>query len=327
MNSSSGMNDSSSVSSSSGVNSDSSGMSGSSGVSSDSSGVSSNSSGMNDSSGMSGSSGVSSDSSGVSGVYSNVSSSGSSCMNNDNSSNEVKQQQWMKEIKMLHDRCGHAPYRKLRDMIKNGSVTGVSDELRKESVLRMIIETMKEDVCDVCVIGKMKRLPMTGTIDHHAEQTMDLWVADIMGPVGVKTFTGMRYVLVMMDVYSHKMFAVLMKRKRDAKNEIIIIMKREQTQQERRVKVFHSDGGGEFVNTELKQFFEQNGTTHTTTTPYTPQHNAIIERANRTICEMARSIMYHSHACTQLWGAAVITSIYLLNRTPCTWTGRNTNTQ
>jgi hypothetical protein len=236
----------------------------------------------------------------------------------------TKNQKWMKEMKTLHEKCGHAPFRKLKEMIKNNSVQGVSEELKKESVLKMIVEKMKEGVCEGCMSGKMNRLPVTGTIEHNAEQTMDLWVADLMGPVSKKTFSGKKYVLVIMDVYSHKMFVVLLNRKKETMNEIVKIVKREQTQKEKKVKVFHSDGGGEFVNNTLKQFFEENGTIHTITTSYTPEHNAIVERANRSICEMTRTIMHHGKVYVKLWGAAVLTASYLLNRTPCSWTGTRT---
>ncbi|KAG7558463.1 Zinc finger CCHC-type [Arabidopsis thaliana x Arabidopsis arenosa] len=50
------------------------------------------------------------------------------------------------------------------------------------------------------------------------------------------------------------------------------------------------------------------------TAPYTPQQNGVVERRNRTLLEMARSILKHMHMPNYLWGEAIRHSTYLLNR-------------
>ena len=50
------------------------------------------------------------------------------------------------------------------------------------------------------------------------------------------------------------------------------------------------------------------------TAPYTPQQNGVVERRNRTMMEMARSILKHMHMPNYLWGEAIRHSTYLLNR-------------
>ena len=76
------------------------------------------------------------------------------------------------------------------------------------------------------------------------------------------------------------------------------IINREEVQRDRKLKRFHGDGGGEFVNDTLKLFFTEKGVVHTWTTANTPQHNALVERANRTISEKTRILMWHVGA----WG-------------------------
>jgi hypothetical protein len=49
-----------------------------------------------------------------------------------------------------------------------------------------------------------------------------------------------------------------------------------------------------------------------------PQQNGLAERVNRTIAEMARSMIYYQHVDKSWWGEAVHTAVYLINRIPNT---------
>ena len=63
----------------------------------------------------------------------------------------------------------------------------------------------------------------------------------------------------------------------------------------------------------------------------TPQQNGVAERRNRTLMEMVRSMMSYSSVPISLWGEALKTAMYILNRVPSKavpktpfelWTGR-----
>ena len=60
---------------------------------------------------------------------------------------------------------------------------------------------------------------------------------------------------------------------------------------------------------EFKMFCEEHGIEHELTNPYTPQHNGTIERRNRTLLDMTRSILKEKNLPKQLWGKAITTSI------------------
>lgn len=51
------------------------------------------------------------------------------------------------------------------------------------------------------------------------------------------------------------------------------------------------------------------------TTPHTRQQNGVVERRNRTVLEMTRSLLKAMTVPDQFWGEAVCHSMYLLNRT------------
>ena len=237
--------------------------------------------------------------------------------------------------KLLHAQYGHMSYMRLYNMIKNNSVDGVNNLLKNEKQLRHTMLLLSRGECVGCVKGKMHRVPMTGKIEHDVRAAMDLWVVDVIGPISIKTIGGRRYVLMIMDVFTRHIFAFVMERKSDSAHLIINQIKQSQTQTDKKLKRMHSDGGKEIVNREVSEYIESNGTIHTITTAHTPQHNALIERMNRTIVEMTKAMLYHATAYLPLWGEAIMTAAYLLRRgltqahpihTPCeSWTGRKPN--
>ena len=57
-----------------------------------------------------------------------------------------------------------------------------------------------------------------------------------------------------------------------------------------------------------------NGILSQWTPPYTPQHNGVDERRNRTLLDMLRSMKGKADSPKSLWGYALETVVYILNR-------------
>lgn len=60
------------------------------------------------------------------------------------------------------------------------------------------------------------------------------------------------------------------------------------------LKIFRSDGGGEFVNNVLHEYFSVKGIIHQRSCPYTPEQNGVAERKHRSIVDTALSLLYHA---------------------------------
>jgi len=82
------------------------------------------------------------------------------------------------------------------------------------------------------------------------------------------------------------------------------------------IKVLRSDNGTEYVNQEFEQFLVSNGIEHQTTCVNTPEQNGVAERKNRHLLEVARSLMFTMNVPKFLWGEALKTATYLINRMP-----------
>ena len=58
-----------------------------------------------------------------------------------------------------------------------------------------------------------------------------------------------------------------------------------------KIKHIRSDNGTEFKNTDFDDYLDELGITHELSAPYTPQQNGVVERRNRTLVEVARTML------------------------------------
>ena len=93
-----------------------------------------------------------------------------------------------------------------------------------------------------------------------------------------------------------------------------VFCKRIQNEKESNIVAVRSDHGGEFENHLFKTFFEKHGISHNFSCPRTPQQNGVVERKNRTLQEMARTMLNDSGIEKYFWAEAVNTACYIINR-------------
>jgi hypothetical protein len=84
----------------------------------------------------------------------------------------------------------------------------------------------------------------------------------------------------------------------------------------RKVGTFRTDRGGEFTAQAFIEHCCSEGIKRHLTAPYTPEQNGVVERRNQTIMGMARSMLKAMNLPNWLWGEAVATAVYILNRSP-----------
>jgi hypothetical protein len=68
--------------------------------------------------------------------------------------------------------------------------------------------------------------------------------------------------------------------------------------------------------TLLSQFFLEKGIVHQSSCVDTPQQNGLAERKNKQLLEVARALLFTNQVPKYLWGEAVLTATYLINRMP-----------
>ena len=114
-----------------------------------------------------------------------------------------------------------------------------------------------------------------------------------------------------------------------------------ENQLNKRIKKVKSDRGGEYYGRydgsgeqrpgPFARYLEECGIVPQYTMPGSPSMNGVAERRNRTLKDMVRSMICHSTLPESLWGEALKTAAYILNRVPTKaaaktsyqlWTGR-----
>jgi hypothetical protein len=87
-----------------------------------------------------------------------------------------------------------------------------------------------------------------------------------------------------------------------------------QNEFELRIKKVRSDNGTEFKNSLIEGFVEEEGIKHEFSSPYTPQKNGVVERKNRALLNMARTMLDEYKTPDRFWAEAINTSCYSINR-------------
>ncbi|GJZ79793.1 retrovirus-related pol polyprotein from transposon TNT 1-94 [Tanacetum coccineum] len=75
-----------------------------------------------------------------------------------------------------------------------------------------------------------------------------------------------------------------------------------------------TDNGTKFVNQTLCEYYEKVGISHETSVARSPQQNGVVERRNRMLIEVARTMLIYAKALLFLWAEAVATACYTQNR-------------
>ena len=84
----------------------------------------------------------------------------------------------------------------------------------------------------------------------------------------------------------------------------------------RKIKFLWSDRGGEYLSYEFSTHMKKCGIVSQLTPAGTPQRNGVLERRNRTLLDMVRSMMSLTDVPLSFWGYALETAALTLNRTP-----------
>jgi transposase InsO family protein len=80
------------------------------------------------------------------------------------------------------------------------------------------------------------------------------------------------------------------------------------------IRAIRSDNGLEFKNSRFDAFYRDLGLEHQYSTPYLPPQIGIVERKNRSLCEMARTMLDEHRTPSRYWAEAVNTACHVSNR-------------
>jgi hypothetical protein len=116
------------------------------------------------------------------------------------------------------------------------------------------------------------------------------------------------------DDFTRMAWVCFLKEKSESLNKLKSFKTLVENEIETKIKFLRSNNGGEFTSKYFDIFCETHGIKRQFSVVITPQQNGIVERRNRTIQEVARTMLNEAILSYGYWREAVGTTIYILNR-------------
>ncbi|KAG9459176.1 hypothetical protein H6P81_003684 [Aristolochia fimbriata] len=135
--------------------------------------------------------------------------------------------------------------------------------------------------------------------------------------IGCKSIAGKKYVMVCVDDFTRFTWVEFLREKSEAFKLFVNLCRQLMTEKGvtiGRIVRIRSNHGKEFENQDFANFCESKGILHEFSAPKTPQQNGIVERKNRTLQEMARTMINVKKLPHKLWAEVVNTACYVSNR-------------
>ena len=200
-----------------------------------------------------------------------------------------------------HKCYGHIGYSGIQKLIDHKMVDGLTID----------ISSIKPD-CEICIQAKQTIKPFDGKSRRNTKAG-ELTHIDLWGKYEIASIHGNQYYILFIDDATRYVTVHFLKRKDEAAKQVKEYLTYLKTQ-EKFPKAIRIDRGSEFLNQNLKPWFNENGLEIQTTAPYSPSQNGVAERMNRTLVELGCAMIKGQNLPEFLWEYAIAHAAYLRNR-------------
>jgi hypothetical protein len=210
-------------------------------------------------------------------------------------------------LQELHNQLGHIGTQTLKNLICNGIIDGI-----------ILTDNLDDFECRPCILGKTQRKSVPKicegerAVEFSGEIHSDLW-----GPARTTTFGSQRYYISFTDDWSRWTTVYLLQQKSDSFDAYKAFVAWVETHLSKKIKVLHTDRGGEYLSIEFTASLDGKGTEQKLVVHDTPEENGVAERLNRTLIEKVQAMLLASQLPVRLWGEMLMHAVWLKNHT---WT-------
>ena len=217
-----------------------------------------------------------------------------------NDINKEKSSAYMLESSNLwHGRLGHVNFESLRRLIHLDHIPTFNINSKHK--------------CETCVEAKQTRTSFKSV--ERSSEPLELIHSDLCDLKFAQTRGGNKYFVTFIDDSTKFCYVYLLKSKDEAIEKFAMYKNEVENQLNKKIKRVRSDRGGEYIE-PFGALCAQYGIIHETTPPYSPQSNGVAERKNRTLKEMMNAMLISSGLPQGMWGEAILSANYLLNKVP-----------
>jgi transposase InsO family protein len=128
----------------------------------------------------------------------------------------------------------------------------------------------------------------------------------------VSTLIKWIFVLIFIDYFSRKSWIYFLKTKNETFSKFQEFKALIENQTGKHIRILRSDNGGEFESHNFEDFCKEVGIKRQLIVPYNPQQNGVVERKNKTICEVAKVMMCDQDLPTSLWTKSTRIEVLML---------------
>jgi hypothetical protein len=181
---------------------------------------------------------------------------------------------------LWHRRLAHVGMKNLHKLLKGKHILGLTN-----------VNFEKDRICSACQTGKQVGVHHPHKNIMTTKRPLELIHMDLFGSIAYISIGGSKYCLVIVDDYSRFTWLFFLQEKSQTQETLKRFLSQAQNEFGLRIKKIRSDNGTEFKKSQMEGFLKEEGIKHEFSSPYTRQQNGVMERNNRTLLDMARTML------------------------------------
>jgi transposase InsO family protein len=207
---------------------------------------------------------------------------------------------------LWHRKLGHVGMKQLNKLVKHDLVRGLKDGTFE-----------KDKLCSACQAGKQvgNTYPKKSTMS--TSKAFELLHMDLFGPTTYIRIGENKYGSVIVDDFTRYTWVFFLVDKSDVFDTFKKFIKRVQNKFEITMKKVRSDSSSELKNTRVDELNDNYDIRHKFSSKYTPQSNRLVKRNNRTLINMARSMLSEYNVSHSFWAEVINMACFYSNRLYC----------
>ena len=212
---------------------------------------------------------------------------------------------------LWHRRLGHIHHMAVAKLLGNGMTADVQHSIKGDAAH-----------CDACILGKHHRAAVPSAVKAgRATRLLFRLHLDICGPFSTEALDGSLYLLQIVDDCSRLVWSRSMPNR--LTSTVLGLLKQFVAEGEamhpgHRVSILRSDNGPELVSAAFNAWLKSRGIRRERTATYTPHQNGVVERMNRAVVELGRTMLIAANLPVKFWALAMDAAVYCRNRSPTT---------
>jgi transposase InsO family protein len=185
-------------------------------------------------------------------------------------------------------------------------------KVRKREAVGEMPQIMKptNTLCKHCQQGKKTNTRFKSK-EYSMTRPLEIVHTELVGPTREKGLKCEKYFMLLVDDYTRMTAVLFLKNQSEDFENFNIYKEMVENEMDSKIKCLRFDNGGEFTSKEFMDYYNNHGIKRKFFVARTPQQNGVVERKNRKVQEMARTMLMDSKLTDIFWIQVVHTTIHI----------------